>query len=217
MTEEQWLRCTEPILMLEHLRDSGTPSERKLRLFAAACCRRGWHLLNASGWAAIETSERFAEGLVSQQELMAAVWAHQNREVHTRNAIDAAVVGAWRPAVALLTVVCAEPPSSPEALAREAAVQITLLRDVLGNPFRPPPPPLVLPEWSDSIISRMATSLYAERLLPSGHLDAERLAVLCDALLDAGCPEDHELLAHFRSPGPHVRGCFAIDLLTGKE
>jgi hypothetical protein len=41
--------------------------------------------------------------------------------------------------------------------------------------------------------------------------------VLCDALLDAGCPQDHELLAHLRSPGPHVRGCQGLDLILGKS
>jgi hypothetical protein len=40
-----------------------------------------------------------------------------------------------------------------------------------------------------------------ERELPSGHLDPARLAVLCDALLDAGCPAEHQLLLNLRAPG----------------
>ena len=44
----------------------------------------------------------------------------------------------------------------------------------------------------------------------------ERLAVLFDALEEAGC-DDAEILNHLRSPGPHVRGCWAVDLLLGKE
>jgi hypothetical protein len=43
----------------------------------------------------------------------------------------------------------------------------------------------------------------------------DRMPVLADALEDAGCT-DAELLAHLRSPGPHVRGCWAIDLLLGR-
>jgi hypothetical protein len=42
------------------------------------------------------------------------------------------------------------------------------------------------------------------------------MPVLADALEDAGCG-DAELLGHLRGPGPHARGCFALDLLTGKE
>jgi hypothetical protein len=57
--------------------------------------------------------------------------------------------------------------------------------------------------------------IYDARDLPSGHLDAHRLAVLADALTDAGCT-DQNILAHCRGPGPHVRGCWVIDLLLGK-
>jgi hypothetical protein len=47
-------------------------------------------------------------------------------------------------------------------------------------------------------------------------LDRVRLAVLADALEEAGCA-DANLLGHLRGPGPHVRGCFALDLLLGKQ
>jgi hypothetical protein len=51
--------------------------------------------------------------------------------------------------------------------------------------------------------------------MPSGHLNRQRLAVLSDALEDAGA--DTELLEHLRGPGLHVRGCFAVDLLRGRR
>ena len=50
----------------------------------------------------------------------------------------------------------------------------------------------------------------------NGLIDPARLAVLSDALEEAGCP-DETLLAHLRSPGPHVRGCWVLDLVLGKE
>ncbi len=52
--------------------------------------------------------------------------------------------------------------------------------------------------------------------LPEGTLEPSRLAVLADALEDAGCG-DAELLGHLRGPGPHVRGCCAVDLQLAKQ
>jgi hypothetical protein len=67
MTEAEWLACTDPHLMLEFLK--GTASDRKLRLFGAACCRRIWHLLTDE-WSrgAVEVGELLADGLVAETE-----------------------------------------------------------------------------------------------------------------------------------------------------
>jgi hypothetical protein len=62
----------------------------------------------------------------------------------------------------------------------------------------------------------LALAAYDERELPSGHLDPARLAVLSDALEEAGCAGT-ELLAHLRSPGLHVRGGWAVDLILGRN
>jgi hypothetical protein len=61
----------------------------------------------------------------------------------------------------------------------------------------------------------LAQAAYEQRELPAGTLDMARLAVLADALEDAGCT-DADLLSHLRGPGPHVRGCWAVDLILGK-
>jgi hypothetical protein len=61
----------------------------------------------------------------------------------------------------------------------------------------------------------LAQAAYEQRELPAGTLDIARIAILSDALEDAGCT-DAELLGHLRGPGPHVRGCWAVDLLLGK-
>ncbi len=102
------------------------------------------------------------------------------------------------------------------AASLDAVNALALLRDVLGNPFHPPQPlPASLLRWHDNIIPRMANAIYEERHLPSGHLDPARLAVLADALEEVGCT-DADLLGHLRGPGPHVRGCWVVDLLLGK-
>jgi hypothetical protein len=70
--------------------------------------------------------------------------------------------------------------------------------------------------WQGGVVGEIAHTAYEERLLPSGQLDPARLGVLADALEDAGCT-DAELLGHLRGPGPHVLGCWALDLILGKS
>jgi hypothetical protein len=92
-----------------------------------------------------------------------------------------------------------------------------VVRDLFGNPFRPsrPLPPAVL-AWNDGTVPRLAQAVYEDRKMPEGTFDTARLSILADALLDAGC-EDEELIRHCRSEGPHVRGCWAVDLVLGKS
>ncbi len=84
------------------------------------------------------------------------------------------------------------------------------LRDIFGNPFRPSPslPPAVI-AWHDWTVRRIAEGIYGDRAF-------DRLPVLADALLDAGC-DNEDLLAHCRSKGPHVKGCWALDLILGRQ
>jgi hypothetical protein len=67
MTEAEWLASTDPTPMLEFLR--GRVSDRKLRLFSVACCRRIWHLLSDEGRRVIELAEQSADGLTTSDEL----------------------------------------------------------------------------------------------------------------------------------------------------
>ena len=71
MTEAEWMECADPAQMLEFLR--GETSDRKLRLFAVACCRAILDLLPHQGSRqAIEVAERFADGLATEQEMRTA-------------------------------------------------------------------------------------------------------------------------------------------------
>ena len=65
-------------------------------------------------------------------------------------------------------------------------------------------------------VMALAHAAYDERLLSSGHLAPARLAVLADLLEEAGC-SDQAVLEHLRHPGPHVRGCWPVDLLLATE
>ncbi len=88
-----------------------------------------------------------------------------------------------------------------------------LLKEVFANPFRPV---AVNPAWRTADVVRLAEAAYDERLLPSGELDRQRLAVLADALEEAG-RDSAELMGHLRRPGVHVRGCWCVDLLLGRD
>jgi hypothetical protein len=87
------------------------------------------------------------------------------------------------------------------------------LQEVFGNPFRPV---TAAPAWQTPEVVALAQAAYNERELPAGTLDLARLAVLADALEEAG-GTNPDLLGHLRGAGPHVRGCWALDLLLGKE
>jgi hypothetical protein len=251
MTEQEWLACTDPTPMLEFLRDRA--SDRKFRLFACACCRRTWRLLNTDqNRRAVEAAERCADGLIGQHELAlvrdaTGYWwlgvgsGRERRSVLARTATELAsyvsehqagkaAADVARTAVWLVCQVATkrEDRNNAEAYKRrlqerdeskavERMALASLLREVIRNPFRPSPPlPSTVLAWSDGTVRRIAQGIYQERRLPVGTLDATRLAILADALLDGGC-EDEELIAHCREPGPHYRGCWAIDAILARE
>jgi hypothetical protein len=88
----------------------------------------------------------------------------------------------------------------------EVAAQAALLRDVFGNPFRPV---AFSPAW------RTPTAVaLAERMCESR--DFLALPVLAVALQDAGC-EHPDVLGHCRGGGEHVRVCWVVDLVLGRE
>jgi hypothetical protein len=95
----------------------------------------------------------------------------------------------------------------------ERSVQAAIVRDLLGNPFRPVP---FDPDWITRTVRSLAQAAYEERVLPAGHLDPARLAVLAGALEDGGCT-DAAILRHLRGTGPHVRGCRVLDLLLSRS
>jgi hypothetical protein len=83
--------------------------------------------------------------------------------------------------------------------------RIALLRCIFGNPFQP----ITLDRsWITSTVVSLAQQMYDTR-------DFSPLPILADALQDCGC-DNPQILEHCRGPGPHVRGCFLIDLVLGK-
>lgn len=87
-----------------------------------------------------------------------------------------------------------------------------LIREVFGNPFRPVG---FAPTWRSADVMTLAHAAYETRSLPSGRLERDRLRILADALEDAGCTEA-AILSHLRGEGPHIRGCWALDLVSNR-
>ena len=221
-------------------------SGRKLRLFACACYPRVRHLLpDARARAAVEAAERVADGELLAHELPlaeAAVrtpyealepqWrasrgAERDALLPTHEALALALVVLWPEAQKAAYYAISNASMAAAAIARpgvttsdakfatiqrnEERAQAGLLRCIFGNPFRPV---TISPSLRTPTVASLARAAYDDRL-PQGHLDPQRLAVLADALEEAGCDED--LMAHLREPGPHVRGCHAVDVVLGRQ
>ncbi len=223
MNERGWMTCKTVNRMLAVLRQQRKPGSRKLRLFACACCRRIWHKLKGNR-RAILAAEQFVDRLITAKELAAF-----ESSVTGTNYATTAVRNACGPTArflhggAYLTSLYASWAAAPATVQRgtgslklfsrrEEAFQAQLLRDIVGSPFQPV---TIDPAWLTRTVVALAKKAYEKRLSSSGELELERLAILADALEDAGCT-DARLLEHLRGPGPHVRGCWAVDLLLGQ-
>jgi hypothetical protein len=96
MTEAEWLSCDDPRPMLEFL--LGKASNRKLRLFGCACCRRIWHLFPDNRCTqGVKYAEQFADGLIGEEERREAVKCAVEAYVCSAAAAQTALSGTWDP------------------------------------------------------------------------------------------------------------------------
>jgi hypothetical protein len=243
MTEREWGSSVNPRPMLEYLAMRFRGSDRQFRLFAVACCRRVWSLLvDARSRRLVEVAEAYADGAEPRATLAGAMADARKAYDHIASQVTEAI-GPHRPYpswwaasaardtarpeggqpkwfVALdasRLAISAQAASSPGAIDVERAAQARLVRDIFGNsPFHALPPIdsySSLHRWNEGLVMKLAQTAYEDRLLPSGELDPARLAILGDALEEAGC-DNEEMLAHCRQQeGVHVRGCWCLDLL----
>jgi len=218
MTEAEWLTCTDPAAILRLL-DSKKASERKLRLFAAACCRQVWPLFRPKRLCrAVKVAERYADRKASASEMALAAWALRERFDPASNAArwvaaDQAAEAASQTMEWTLVTVAA---TCNEDHTLHTLRQASVLRCIFGNPFASVAISPAVLTWNNAIVVRLAQTTYEERYLPEGTLDNGRLAILADALEEAGCT-NADILNHCRQPGEHVRGCWVVDLILGKQ
>lgn len=228
MTEGEWLVCLNPTKLGGFLIDRGQEYGRKYRLFACACVRRVWRLLTDERYRTVtEMAEQVADGLIPEEQIGNAweKWCDDPAFADGSDGMVAALsatgTGArWSPEdaqkhalIALVDSDVTSPESRERAELEELEAQGRLLHCIFGNPFRPTS--LASALRTPAVIS-LAQCAYNQRALPSGELDRVLLSILADALEDAGC-NTPELLAHLRNPGPHVRGCWPVDLIMARE
>jgi hypothetical protein len=229
MTETAWLACTDPDAMLEFLRSTGRASDRKLRLFGVACCRR-FHAARQDPTLhiALGLAERFADGLATEKEREGAALTAAGRadipwmdrfipwEAERADAWSAAfhalldAEGMPRTAAiarlavqerAMWTIRSID--SAREAAAAEGAAQCDPLREL----FRPAM--VIDPPWLTPDVAKLAEAAY------NASWDHDLFHVLGDALEAAGCT-DPAILGHARGGGVHAKGCWLLDGLLGK-
>jgi hypothetical protein len=230
MTEQEWLACADPLKMLHYLRPDC--AARKTLLLVCTCIRRYWDLLAGEGRNWVLLAEDFAEkpgphrlphpniyGHTLDPMIFGDHWdgairifAGKDNDWHgATGAIEQLWSGHWE---------CDDyhTLSGNEEWIAERQHEAMLVRDVFGNPFRPATlnpawrtsnVTALARAWRTSNVTALAQSIYDDRAF-------DRLPILADALEDAGC-DNADILNHCRQAGEHVRGCWVVDLVLGKE
>jgi hypothetical protein len=245
MTEAEWLTCAEPAAMLERLK--GKVSDRKLRLFGVACCRRIWHLIvHPVSREALEVAQRCADGLASDDERHLAYGAADDircllgdvgtgllepeaEEEYggllgaagvTADAASAAADEAWG---------CAEPEPEDSVIGAAAAeaVEHFAATDAGPNVLAGAAERAAQADLLRDIMGNpFRTAPVDPAWLKPSVVDLAR--TIYDEwafermpelaeLLQAAGCYNPDILTHCRSAGPHARGCWVLDLLLGKE
>ena len=245
VTEQEWETALSPWPLRNHIADLELLTLRKKALFAVACCRRIIHLIrDERSLRAVEVCEAFADGeadvdtfcVASEAAFAAARELERNGNPGEEQL--AAHAAKWlgpddtkllratefageaigfqalsRAGVVPVDIPLSEGldywdhPTFANAMAIEQRAQAELMRELFGNPFRPF---ACDDDWRTSTVVALARRVYREK---NYHL----LAILADALQDAGCASTDILNHCGDSAATHVRGCWAVDLVLGKS
>jgi hypothetical protein len=245
MTESEWESATSPWPLRNHLTDLDLLTVRKKALFAVACCRRIVYLIrDERSLRAIETCEAWADGDTDFEEFCdvsveafaaareleqngsrgeeqlaasAAKWLSPDDSKLFRAAEFAGEAigfqalcrsGLVSPVTPLNEALAYwRHPTFLGAKATEETAQAELIREMQRNPFRN----VAFQEsWLTSTVLALARQIYQDS-------DYSLLPILADALQDAGC-DSGDVLNHCRDPQQvHVRGCWVVDLVLGRN
>jgi hypothetical protein len=209
MTEDEWWECYDPLDLLEAVPESA-PDECLWRYVLH--CLRGAEIDRAA-----ELLERRLAGELDDEGFAAARdefarWSNLragggysagHRPVHLPPVAQRAR--------AAVTALQTDPRAAALAVTRETRHllqrdQCAWLRCLFANPFCAI---AADPAWLTSTVLALARDIRERD-------NFGVMPILADALQDAGCDSD-DILAHCRGLGPHVRGCWVVDLALGKE
>jgi hypothetical protein len=200
MNASQWVAGVDINQMMKYLEVRA--SRRKLLLFGCACCRSRQKLLSCpAAREAVELAEEYAD-----DEIKATAFEQPDTSSELR-VVERLFMG---DAVAAANAVLQD--YRGEFGDRAVKSAIGFLHDLFDNLILSVP---VDTAWITPTVKNLAQAAYTERKMPKGELDADRLKILSDALVDAGATG--ELLTHLRKRGPHTRGCWAVDAILGKS
>jgi hypothetical protein len=245
MTESQWLECTDPQPMLHFLKDIGSDRKLRL-FGCACFGRLLDFVEDTRLKEVLAVAEQVAEGMAKDRFRFAAARKARLAMERARRAMpaqDASTLVRFFVACAAYELMFIEinapvvancagnalvwaeclargvPFSGDRTLSRyppkviakstaEQEWQLAVLRDVFGNPFRPVSIDVAVSTWNGATVPKLAKAIYSLQ-------DFNRIPKLGDALEEAGC-RSKSILQHCRQPGPHIRGCWVVDLLLGK-
>jgi hypothetical protein len=239
MTESEWLASNDPLALLRRL-PAAKVERKRLLLVCAAWQQLRQALPEARSQQALAALEQLAENIATadpgavlwtamqiEEPIWPRIWQEDGEFQPAWNAETAALAATVL--VGTMALGLGDAYLATEAEALRAAEKVgresdtvaagwrrqldrlaDLVRDVFGPlPFRAV---TVEPTWlgrNESSLAYLTRSIYEERAF-------ERLPVLADALEEAGCAST-DFLNHCRVPGEHVRGCWVVDLLLGKQ
>jgi hypothetical protein len=213
MTEAEWLACNDPALLIEAIRTffgRKVLTDRKIRLLACGVVRLLWNDASEErSRVVVEAAEKYADGLLSLRQMSR----------RRKTAQEAAYQLPAGPG----------PDGSPDkriialaaASAADTNVNLFHVRKAVGDPLHCKLIrdlfPYRYPEikegwfcWNEGTILKLAEAIYDDRAF-------DRLPILADALEEAGC-QNAAILGHCRQQGAvHVRGCWVVDVLTGRS
>jgi hypothetical protein len=245
MTEADWPTGTDFAAHVRFA--TGRLSPRRQRLLAAAFCRAASHLYDHPELTrALDAVEWYADGKDTAAELekarqacrlvAQAEWESHVRQVDAGAGGHVACIGsevAWavafaattplpllevgnrvataivqaRTGASLLAAVASVFTAFTAAAAEQSLAMRSVVWEVAGNPFRPA---AFNPAWRTSTAVALAAQMYESR-------EFSAMPILADALQDAGC-DSEDVLDHCRDAhASHVRGCWVVDLVLGKE
>jgi hypothetical protein len=196
--KKNWADTDDAVAMYAHLgRHTGGLADRKFRFLFVGVLRSKWEEhLTAAGHRALQAIESFADGGPTRARAKEAFVKPNGSHIVSYVLETALADDPWM----------LRKPNTLWLLSRHDPVGAAVLRDVFRHPchcagFNT--------AWRSPDAVGLARAIYDDRAF-------DRLPILADALLDAGC-DDEDILNHCRSSGPHVRGCWVVDLVLGKE